>query len=133
MKKLTLVLAIGALAACKQTAPAPSESTAPTPAATSTALTMADRAGTYSYDDGKGASGTSVLNPDGQYTDTSTDGKDIETGTWSVDGAGRVCFDPKGDDPKQPNRCYVMSEAGADGTMTATGENGEAVKVKKTG
>jgi hypothetical protein len=93
---------------------------------------MADRAGTYTYDDGKGNSGTSVLNPDGSYTDTSTDGKSVETGTWKLDDAGKVCFDPKGDDPKQPNRCYTMSQQAPDGTMDATGEDGSVVKVKKT-
>nr|WP_166176345.1 DUF995 domain-containing protein [Altererythrobacter segetis] len=130
MKKLAMIAALAALSACnqKQAEPAP----APSEAATTAALTMADRAGTYTYDDGKGESGTSVMTTDGNYTDTSTDGKSVETGTWKVDDAGKICFDPKGDDPKQPSRCYAMGEPDADGNMTATGDDGAVVKVRKT-
>lgn len=134
MKKLVLIAAVAALSACNQnkTEPAAAPSETATPAATSSAPTMADRAGTYSYDDGKGESGTSVMKPDGNYTDTSTDGKSVETGMWKVDDAGKVCFDPKGDDPKQPTRCYALSEPDADGNMNATDQDGHVVKVKKT-
>lgn len=133
MRKLTLVAAVAALSACNQNKaePAPAASEAAAPAAATTP-TMADRAGTYTYDDGKGQSGTSVMTPDGNYTDTSTDGKMVETGTWKLDDAGKICFDPKGDDPKQPNRCYAMGEPGPDGMMDATGDDGVVVKVKKT-
>jgi hypothetical protein len=132
MKKLTLILATCALAACKQTAPAPAPSDSAAPAAAASSRpTTADRAGTYTYDDGK-QTGTSVLGADGNYTETSTDGKSVETGTWMVDDMGRVCLDPKGDDPKEPNRCFTMSEPDADGMMTATGDKGSVVKVKKT-
>ena len=134
MRKLVIIAAVAALSACNQNAaePAPATSEVAAPAATAAAPTMADRAGTYTYDDGKGQSGTSVMTADGNYTDTSTDGKSVETGTWKVDDAGKVCFDPMGDDPKQPNRCYALSEPDADGMMSATGEDGSVTKVKKT-
>jgi hypothetical protein len=51
---------------------------------------------------------------------------------WKVDDAGKICFDPKGDDPKEPNRCYAMGEPGPDGMMDATGDDGSVTKVKKT-
>jgi hypothetical protein len=130
MRKLLLVAAVAALSGCNQKPAEPAAE--PSAAATAATPTMADRAGTYTYDDGKGQSGTSVLNPDGSYTETSTDGKTVETGAWKVDDAGKVCFDPKGDDPKQPNRCYAISEPDADGNMTATDDTGAAAKIKKT-
>jgi hypothetical protein len=134
MKKLVALAALAALCACNQKAAepeaAPSEAAAT--AAAPAVQTMAERAGTYTYDDGKGTAGTSVMTPDGNYTDTSTDGNSVETGTWNVDEAGKVCFDPKGDDPKQPNRCYAVGEPGPDGTMDATADDGTVTKVKKT-
>lgn len=132
MRKLVLIAAVAALAACNQNKAEPAPAASETAAATPAALTMADRAGTYTYDDGKGQSGTSVMNTDGSYTDTSTDGKMVETGTWKIGDAGKICFDPKGDDPKEPNRCYAMGEPGPDGMMDATGDDGGVVKVKKT-
>ena len=132
MKKIVLIAALAALSACNQNkaepAAAPSEAATPAAAATHT---MADRAGTYTYDDQKGITGTSVMNTDGSYTDTDKDGKS-EKGAWSVNAAGKVCFDPAGDDPKQPNRCYALSEPGPDGMMDATADDGTVVKVKKT-
>jgi hypothetical protein len=134
MKKIVLFAAMAALSACNQNTsePTPAPTETATPAAVASAPTMADRAGTYSYDDGKGVAGTTVLTVDGNYTDTSADGKTVETGIWNVDDAGRVCFDPKGDDPQQPNRCYAIGEPAADGTMDATGEDGLVVKITKT-
>jgi hypothetical protein len=133
-KKFVMIAAVAALSACNdnkaETAPAASES-APPPAA-GTASAPAERAGTYTYTLADGTTGTTVLAADGTYTDSGTDLAQAEAGTWSIDPAGRVCFDPQGDDPGQPSRCYVMSEPDADGTMTATDDDGQVVKVKKT-
>jgi len=133
MKKLVLIAAVAALSACNQNkaepAAAPSEAAA-TPAAAVT-HTMADRAGTWTYDDQKGITGTSVMTVDGTYTDTDKGGKS-ETGTWKIDASDKVCFDPKGDDPKNPTRCYAIGEPGPDGTTDATDDQGNVVKVKKT-
>jgi hypothetical protein len=133
MRKIVVLAALAALCACNQNKaePAAATSEAATPIAAA-APTMAERAGTYTYDDGKGQSGTSVMAPDGNYTDTSTDGKMVETGMWKVDDAGKICFDPKGDDPKEPTRCYAVGEPGPDGMMDATGDDGSVTKVKKT-
>ena len=136
MNKLVLVAALGAaLGACSQGAEEADDTatTAATQASvaeeTTAAAAAADSpAGTYEYTlDGKAT--TSVLKPDGSYED-SQDGKVTEKGLWS-EHDGKVCFDPQGDDT--PGTCYATSEPDAEGVFTATGDDGTALTIKKTG
>lgn len=126
MKKLTLILATCALAACKQTAPAPVPSEAATPAAsesaaaTPAAATTADMAGTYDYTY-KGKARVTVMKSDGSYQD-SEGGKVVETGTWTVKD-GKTCFDDK----KDPEQCWTTTAPDASGKFTATSTDGKTV------
>jgi hypothetical protein len=134
MRKLLLIAALSAgLGACSQAAeesdePATAAATE-TPAVAETAATApADgSAGTYEFTlDGKAT--TSVLKPDGTYEDTQ-DGKVTEKGLWA-DRDGKVCFDPEGDDTL--GTCFTMTEPGADGTFTATSDDGTVLTIRKT-
>jgi len=132
MKRLILVAALtGALAACGQAAeesdePATEETAAATPAAT-----PASSAGTYEVTTKDGTKFTSTLNADGTYQDTNADGSAGEKGTWEDKPDGTTCFDSEGGDDKVV--CYTVGEAAADGTQTATPDDGtDPVTIKKT-
>ena len=108
------------LAACNQAEPAP-EAAAPDPAAA--------MVGTYEETTEDGKTQTSLLNADGTYAEM-IDGAVTENGTWSVQ-LDQACFDPEGDDPEAPTRCFNTTEPAEDGTFTATpvgSEEGFTVK-----
>ena len=132
MKRLILVAALtGALAACGQAAeesdePA-TEETAAAPEATPTGS-----AGNYEVTMKDGTNFTSVLIADGTYQDTAADGTVQEKGTWEDRPDGSTCFDSEGGDDKVI--CFTVGEAAADGTMTATPDDGtDPLTIKKTG
>jgi hypothetical protein len=129
MKRFAILLAATALASCSSE-PAPE----PTPEETETVAaepTMADMAGAYEFTMPDGSKGSSVMNADGTYTDTQ--GDQVETGAWTLTD-GKTCFDPTGDDPAQPSRCYATTEPDANGVFTATrDDDGTVVTVKKVG
>jgi hypothetical protein len=129
MKRFAILLAATAFASCSSE-PAPE----PTPEATeavAAAPTTADMAGTYEYTMPDGTKGSSVMTPEGTYTDT--EGDKVETGAWAVTD-GKTCFDPAGDDPTQPNRCYATTEPDANGVFTATRDgDGAVLTIKKVG
>ena len=132
MKRLILVAALaGALTACGQAAeesdePATEETAAATPAATPTGS-----AGTYEVTMKDGMMFTSVLNADGTYQDTAADGTVQEEGTWEDRPDGKTCFDSEGGDDKVI--CFTVGEAAADGSMTATPDDGtDPLTIKKT-
>lgn len=123
MRKIVLVAAVAALAACNQNkaepAPAASEAAA-TPAATVTAAAT-DMAGTYNYTY-EGKATVTVMKEDGTYEDTQ-DGKSIEKGKWTQKD-GQTCFaDDKGD----PAKCWTTTEPDSMGMFTATSLDGKTV------
>ena len=135
MKRLVLVgLLAGALAACNNaaeeadTAEAEADTAAAEAAPTAEMVTANGSApGTYEVTAADGTKTQSLLNADGTYTDTDADGTVTATGTWSVVD-GKTCFDEEGDEPAV---CYTETAPGADGTFTATPDEGEAVTVKR--
>lgn len=129
MKKLIVLTAIAALAACgdrtNEAAPPPDTSTATAEA--TTAAMADDPAGTYTVTMSDGTTGTTVINADGTYVDTDKDGKQMK-GTF-VRRDGKDCFDPEGDEAEQ---CWSVSTPAADGSFTATSADGKTtVTVKR--
>lgn len=132
MKKLILVAALsGALAACGQAAEESDEPATEETATATAEATPASSAGTYEVTMKDGMKFTSVLNPDGTYTDTDADGKTTETGTWEDRPDGTTCFDSEGGDDKVI--CFTVTEPAADGTQVATPDDGtDPLTIKKT-
>ncbi len=127
MKSIVLLAAVAALGACSQAA----EETADTAAAETTAAATqaaAGMAGTYEFElDGETT--TSVLMPDGMYSDTQ-DGKTVESGTWT-ERDGKTCFKPAGDEATET--CFTTTAPDAQGVFTATPETGEPLTIRKVG
>jgi len=126
MKKLVLIAALAALSACsqkaeesKETAAAPAETTAP--AATADSGTAP---GTYDVKMADGTMATSTINADGTYVDTDPKGKAVKGQFAHHDG--KDCFDPDGD---EPGMCWSASKPAADGSFTATADDGTVVTV----
>jgi hypothetical protein len=123
MKKLVLIAAVAALAACNQNKAEP----APAPSEPAAAATTASMAGTYEFTFQDKAT-TTVIKDDGTYED-SQDGKVIESGKWTQAG-GQTCFDDTG-----PNAavCWTTTEPDSTGSFTATSTDGKTVlQIKKT-
>ena len=127
MKKFALLAAVAVLtAACSQEAEeadvADETATAPMPEETTAATTAP---GTYDVTMADGTTGTTTINADGTYVDTDAEGNETR-GTFANKN-GQDCFDPECDDPEE---CWTVSTAGADGSFTATGPDGTTVTVK---
>lgn len=125
MKRLAMLAAVAALAACSEGADEPmaAETTAAAPEPVATEQGVAP--GTYEVEDADGAMGTTVITSDGGYIDTDSEG--TETRGAYVRRDGQDCFDPAGDDPEM---CWTVSEAAADGSFTATSSDGTTVTVR---
>lgn len=126
MKKLVLLAAVAALSACsqkaeesKETAAAPAEAAAPAAAADS-----GTAPGTYDVKMADGTMATSTINADGTYVDTDAKGKAVKGQFAQHDG--KDCFDPDGD---EPGMCWSTSKPAADGSFTATADDGTVVTV----
>ncbi len=126
MKKLALIAAISLLAACsqkseekKEVAAEPAAETAPAPAADS-----GTQPGTYDVKMADGTMASTVINADGTYVDTDPKGKEVKGLYASHDG--KDCFDPEGD---ALGMCWAVSKPGADGSFTATADDGTVVTV----
>ena len=126
MKKLALIAAISLLAACsqkseekKEVAAEPAAEVAPAPAADS-----GTQPGTYDVKMADGTMASTVINADGTYVDTDPKGKEVKGLYASHDG--KDCFDPEGD---ALGMCWAVSKRGADGSFTATADDGTVVTV----
>jgi len=131
MKKLVLVAALGlGLAACNNASEdAATDEATPAAAETAAAMTSANGSppGVYEVTAKDGTVTQTELMADGTYADHGADGAVTATGKWSVVD-GKTCFDPDGDEAAT---CYTESAPGADGTFTATPDQGDPVTVKK--
>ena len=66
----------------------------------------------------------SVINADGTYVDTDPKGKQVKGLYASHDG--KDCFDPEGD---ELGMCWARSAPAADGSFSATADDGTVVTV----
>lgn len=134
MKKLILLASLAALAACSK----PEEATAPPEAAASETMPMdagttaaeadpnAIQPGSYDVVDKDKKSTTLMIAADNSYT--FTDDKGPHKGTVAMKD-GKACYDPEED--KVPTMCWTSAKPGADGSWTATSDDGQAVTVKR--
>ena len=132
MKKLIALAALAGLAACgdneaEETATVDPATTSAEPAGTSA---MADGTtltpGSYTITHSDGMSYTVDANEVGVYT-ADVNGTE-QRGTWTSEGS-QTCFDPAGDNASEPTMCWTLSAPAADGTITATGQDGETATV----
>ena len=126
MKKLALLAALTALSACSQKAEESKDSAAAltetaAPAAVAPAGTTP---GSYDVKMADGTMASTVINADGTYVDTDPKGKEVKGLYASHDG--KDCFDPEGD---ALGMCWAVSKPGADGSFTATADDGTVVTV----
>ena len=120
MKKLVLMAAVVALAACNkkaEEAPAAEMAAASTEATGGKALTPP---GSYAVADDKGPVGTTIINADGSYVDIAPDGKEVKGTIASKNGMD--CFDPDGDEAEV---CFAMTAPDANGSFKATTADGK--------
>ena len=134
MNKLVLVAALGlGLAACNNAAEdadtATDEAAAPAEAAATMVTANGSATGTYEVTAADGTVTMTELIDDGTYIDHAPDGTVAASGTWSVVD-GKTCFDPQGDEAAT---CYTEAAPAADGTFTATPDEGDAVTVRFVG
>ena len=83
--------------------------------------------GAYEATAADGTVTTTTLNADGTYTDVDAEGNTVAAGTWAVTD-GKTCFSPttEGATPM----CYTESAPAADGSFTATPDEGDPVTVR---
>ena len=125
MRRIILALVpLTVLAACSSE---PAEE--PVAEETVAAVTAANGspAGAYEATAADGTVTTTTLNADGTYTDVDAEGTTVAEGTWAVTD-GKTCFTPttEGVTPM----CYTESAPAADGTFTATPDEGDPVTVR---
>ena len=126
MKKLVLLAALTALSACSQktekskdTAAAPADTAALAPAAAA-----GTAPGSYDVKMADGTTASTTINADGTYVDTDAKGKQVK-GLFATHD-GKDCFDPEGD---EMGMCWAVSKPAADGSFTATADDGTVVTV----
>lgn len=124
MRKLIAVVSLAVLAACQQ-AEAPAEEVVEEEAAAPAAN---EGPGTFEVTYADGSVGTVTTTEEGTFT--ATLGEESGAGTITQE-ENKICFDPEGDDPEQPTRCWTNSEVGEDGTWTSTADDGETVTVRR--
>ena len=126
MKKLVLLAALTALSACSQKAEEKKEVAAePTAeAAPARAADSGTQPGTYDVKTADGTMAVTTINADGTYVDTDAKGQAIKGQYATHDG--KDCFDPEGD---EMGMCWAVTKPEADGSFTATADDGTVVTV----
>jgi hypothetical protein len=125
MKKLMMIAALTALAACSQQAEKTAEAeTAPIEAAAPAATDSASLVGDFDIKMADGKMAKTTINADGTYVDTAPDGTVIK-GKFAMKD-GKECFDADGDEAEL---CWTSTKPGADGSFTSTSDKGETVTV----
>lgn len=128
MKKLIAVGLFGLLAACGEK-PAEPPAVVETPAVVAAPVAVANGTppGVFDVTSADGSTMVATINGDGTYVDNASDGSVIEEGTWAV-ADGKTCFSPTTEGAKP--MCWTETAPGADGSFTATPDEGDPVTVK---
>ncbi|WP_427968508.1 hypothetical protein [Altererythrobacter sp.] len=129
MRKIALILAPVALAACSSepAEQAPADDAAAEPAMEAPTVANGSGPGTYLATAADGTVTTTVIGADGTYSDTDAEGNVIAEGSWAVTD-GKTCFTPttEGVEPM----CFTETAPAEDGSFTATPDSGDPVTVK---
>jgi hypothetical protein len=128
MKKIAMICALAALAACSEaetTADANAQDEAA--AAETAAASWPMEPGTYEYTRSDGVSGVNTVKADGTFSNAPA-GAAVETGTWGEEN-GMSCLTPASGE----KRCYTFTTPDAEGNFTGTRQDGVTVTVRKTG
>ncbi|QUL38620.1 hypothetical protein [Erythrobacter sp. JK5] len=128
MKKFATLACTGILVACQPSAPeepVAEETVVEEPAVATVA--NGSPAGTYIATAADGSETTTVINADGTYSDTASDGTLIAEGNWAV-ADGKTCFTPTNEGATA--MCFTESEPAEDGSFTATPDEGDPVTVR---
>lgn len=120
MKKLIIIAACTALAACGSKEEPAAEATEAAPAATTDTATASQMAGTYEVKLADGTVTRQTINADGTYADTDLNGTQLETGTWRQTG-DQLCYDPEGEEPEA---CYTGGAPAPDGSFEVRDASG---------
>lgn len=129
MRKSFALAVLAAVSACSEPVeqpPLPSETAAIEEAVHTAVAADGPAPGSYEVSDKDGKVLASVeIRDDGQYTRTPVDGA-AQSGDVSVVD-GKTCFDPTG---VEATTCYLDSPPGADGSFTATMDDGTVLTIK---
>jgi hypothetical protein len=127
MRKIILIAGLAALAACSKPAEAPAAADSGAAVADASAAAGDSPAGDYTFVDKDKKTGKLSVAADNSYVVTLPDGT-VQKGTVS-NKDGKACYDGEGDTP--PTMCWANGEPAADGTWTATSDDGQVVTVTR--
>lgn len=122
MKKVLIIAACGALAACGSNEADEPVDAAPidTAAGETDTATASQMAGTYEMTMDDGTVVRQQVNADGTYVDTDLQGTELESGTWRQQG-DQLCYNDAGPGAEE---CWTGGTPGADGAFEATSADG---------
>lgn len=120
MKKLIILAACGALAACGSNEAEEPAAPVETDVVTTDTASADQMAGAYEVTMEDGSVIRQQVNADGTYVDTDLEGNETERGTWRQQGE-QLCYDPEGD---AGETCWTGGVPGPDGTFEASTTDG---------
>ena len=135
MKKIVLITALAALAACSKQAQAPADAAteaateAPAAAAAPVAADGKPSAGTYQITDSDGKVFTEVDKPDGTYSATQN-GKVVETGKWVQKSPAEYCYTKDEPNPKERCGAEKVDEKGVWTSVNPEGKVSTVVRIE---
>ena len=128
MRMIFMIAAVAALGACSKPAETPAEPEASAAAAEAAPASAAvERAGDYTFLNKDKQQGKVTIMADNTYSVTLPDGTSQKGTVTETDG--KACYDAEGD--KVPTMCWKNDPPAADGTWTATSDDGQVVTVTR--